>query len=288
MREISHNPEMHEQVSSKIDLFFMRHGDKEKDPAKTDYDILLTEKGRGQAQEKSELENIDQAVAFGSPRKRAQETAGHVMAGSTEAIDGSESYEELKEKLDSDLAHGTKLGVDERLDFICDEESEYGKALFQAFKEGRYLKWAVEESDKLAEQLDATEQYSYSQASKGFAELVLKYLQIAPRWEQLSHDSDKYTDTLQRYFGTHQGMAETFLAKVVEKTRGVEERDKLVTSLDNQGFDFVEGIKVEIQNHSGSEPTIHLSYRKEKDGEVLFDFDEDINKDLLQEIVEQK
>lgn len=284
MGELLRNPEQHESIQSKIDLYFMRHGDKEKDPSKSDYDILLTEKGRGQAQAKSHAESLDQSLAYGSPRKRTQETSGLAMSGSAGIIEGTESYEELKEKLDKDLAIGSKIGVDKNLDFILDEESEYGKEIMKPFIEGRLLKWVVEESDRIAEEMHDTEQYSYSRSAKAVAEVILKYLHIAPRWQELSQDTEKYTDTLERYLGTHLGVQESFLAKVIEKMKGVEERDKFVSALNNQGFDFTEGFKAEIQNHSGAEPTIHISYSKEKDGEKIFEFDEDVPSQLLQEI----
>lgn len=286
MGEIQRNPEMHEYIQSKIDLYFMRHGDKEKDPTKSDYDIRLTEKGRSQAQDKSHAENLDQSVAFGSPRKRTQETAGIAMAGSTELIEGTESLEELKEKLDANLAVGSKIGEDKNLDFILNEDSEYGKEIMKPFIEGRLLKWVVEESDKIAEEMHDTEQYSYSRSAKGVAKVILKYLNIAPRWQQLTQDTEKYTNTLERYLGTHQGVQESFLAKVIEKMKGVDERNKFVAILNNQGFDFTEGFKAEIQNHSGAEPTIHISYNKEKDGQKVFEFNEDISKSMLEEIAQ--
>lgn len=101
--DIGENEASKERYVSKINLHFFRHGEKEKDPSKNDTDIELTETGKKQALGKSNLKNINQAVAFGSPRLRAQETAGFVMAGRQKDIIGEESLNELKKKVDKNL-----------------------------------------------------------------------------------------------------------------------------------------------------------------------------------------
>jgi len=89
-----------EKITSKIDLRFFRHGEKEPSVSgKPDEEIQLTEKGRGQAIKKTEDEDISQSLAFGSSRKRAQQTAGLVMAGKLDEITGNESLDELKQKI---------------------------------------------------------------------------------------------------------------------------------------------------------------------------------------------
>src|SRR3989338_3348594 len=100
--------ESKENITSKIELRFFRHGDKESNKEKPDEEIELTETGRKQAVEKSEDTDISQSIAFGSPRKRTQQTAGLVMGGSMEEIIGDETIDELKEKLDRELKIGSK------------------------------------------------------------------------------------------------------------------------------------------------------------------------------------
>lgn len=80
-RPSEENKESKETITSKIVLQFFRHAEKELVEGKTDEEIELTDTGRKQAIEKSEDNNISQSVAFGSPRKRTQQTAGFVMGG---------------------------------------------------------------------------------------------------------------------------------------------------------------------------------------------------------------
>jgi len=58
------------EYSSKIELHFFRHGEKEKGEGISDEEIRLTPAGRIKAMAKIRPLTISQAVAFGSPRKR--------------------------------------------------------------------------------------------------------------------------------------------------------------------------------------------------------------------------
>src|SRR5258708_1764632 len=130
--------------------------------------------------------NIDQAVAFGSPRIRSQQTAGYEMAGTLDEITGNESYEELKTKLKTGLEYGSKLGTDVRLDFPEKSGSPYAKEIKQAFADGYLLKYLVNDSDRRAVELGDDVSYTYSREAAGLAKILEKYLKIAPQWEQLS------------------------------------------------------------------------------------------------------
>lgn len=293
------NPESREnreEISSKIVLKIFRHGDKEKyvppgvnkdNMTKEDIDkeIRLTEKGRKQALERSETEDISQAVAFGSQRKRAQETAGLVMSGKLAEITGHETLEQLKEKLDKDLAVGSKVGTDLRLDFEA-PPSEYRKKMMDAAGKEEFLKFIVEDSDALAEKLNDKDALTYKKVSGDIAALVEKYISIAPKWDRLVRDKNKnYKDELKRFLGTHMGISETFLAKVIEETKGKTERDVFVAALGNQGFDFVEGYDIEIRSNGEVNQKVHISYKKEKDGKTVFKFDEDVPKEIIEGMI---
>ena len=285
------SPEQQEEFSSKIELSFFRHGEKKNDREKSDFDIELTEEGKRQAVEKSEDGNPEQSVAFGSPRARAQETAAFVMAGSEEAITGEESLDELRGKLDKGLDKGSKVGVDERLNFDLDIETPYGEKAFESFKNGEYLKFLVEQSDQLAEKLSDGAGFTYSRGASNIASMIDKYVKVAKRWDELANDESKeYSDTLERFFGTHMGVNEAFLAKLIEKTKGVEERDEFVQVLGGHGFDFTEGFEVEILNKDSEEPIIHINYKKEKEGEseeTVFEFSEEVSLGVIHEIIDE-
>ncbi len=280
--ERSPNREVQEKYHSKIALSFFRHGEKENDPSKSDFDIALTPTGRKQAIDKSATMNIRQAVAFGSPRARTQETAAFVLSGNQEVITGEESLEELKSKLDKNLAKGSKVRVDARLDFKVDFSSQLGKASLASFKQGEYLKFLVEQSDKLAEETGDETSFTYARGAAAVASIIDKYVKVAKRWDALVEEGrGNYSNTLERFFGTHQGVIESFLAKVIEKTRGIEARDAFVRVLNNQGFDFVEGFTVDISSKDPNESILNIKYKK---GEV-FAFDETVPMTIVKEIM---
>lgn len=246
----------------------------------------MTEKGKQQAAAKSEDKDISQSVAFGSSRRRTQQTAGLVMGGSLDEITGDETLEELKRKLDKELKIGSKIAVDHRLDFSVNFSTDFGKRELEAFNKKQLLKFLVEESDSLASELEDVRADTYSVFASRVAEIVKKYLSIAGRWDKLVQDESKnYKDTLRRLFGTHQGVAESFLAKIIEQTRGKSERDVFVSALGNQGFDFAEGFRIQIDTIDGQGQKLRISFKKEKEGEKVYEYDEIVPREVIDNLV---
>ena len=279
--------EKEKEYTSKIELHFFRHGEREPIKEKPNIEIALSQKGREQAIAKSKKTELSQVVAFGTPRIRAQETAGFVMAGKELALTGEETLKELKKKIDEGLKIGTKLGIEKKLDFPEDPTTEYYKAVLEVFmKEGNWLEFLINKSDELAKKYHDKKSFTYSRLAKQIAEIIQKYLKIAPRWNELVQDKSKnYKDTLERFMGTHATICESFLAKIIEKTKGKEEQNKFVQILKGGIFDYVEGFDLEISN-TAEGPKIHIYYKKEKDGQK-FVFDEYINPKLLDEIIKE-
>ena len=290
LEQPQNNIESKECFSSRIKLRFFRHDEKENDPEKTDHNIELTPSGRQHAKAQASETNLSQSVAFGSPRRRTQETAGFIMAGQSEDINGNESFEELKEKVDKGLGYGSKIGVDTKLDFNLEEGSEYVKEMLVFFEKGELMKFMVEKSDELAKETGDDKSSTYSSMASSIASIIKKYLGIAPRWNELVKDeTKKYEHTLNRFFATHQSVQESFLAKVIELTKGVEERDRFVSVIKNKGFDYAEGFETEILTKDGEEPTIRISYKKEgKTPDDTFEFDQNISIELLETIIDMK
>lgn len=278
--------ERRERITSKIRLNFLRHGEKEINEEKTDQEIELTLKGRKQALGKSEGADISQSIAFGSPRNRAQQTAGFVMGGGLEEVTGDEGLDQLRAKLDKELKIGSKIGVHKKLDFEIDLTTEFGKKAGESFGSGRWLKFLVEESDALAQDLGDVGAETYKKYASHVAKIVKKHLIGANRWDKLVQDESKnYKDTLKRLFVTHQGVAESFLARVIEKTKGKVERDVFVQSLNNQGFDFTEGFEIKIETINGQRQEVRISFKKEKDGKILYKYDEIVPSEVIDSLI---
>lgn len=249
--------------SSHIILEFMRHGKKEKVSGKDDYDIRLTPEARVDAKNKGQRlgAQAEVAVAYGSPRKRAQEAAVRAMLGNRGEITDDMSVEEIEAKIAKymklgDSGKGKKLVVDERLDFI--DETEEG---LKAYLEGRYLEHMVRASDDLAVEKQDTKLTTYNRAAGNIAEIVLKWVGVGKNFSKVvERNPQKYKEfknQLERYFGSHQGVTECFLLKAVEKVQGVKERD-VILSLIPAGFNELQGFRIDIENKGEDVQVIHL------------------------------
>jgi hypothetical protein len=271
--------------NAEIRLSFFRHGESERTQG-SDFERRLTEKGKKQAAEKSRFVDINQSIAFGSPRKRTQEAAGLVMSGNLDEINGQESLEEIRGKLDKELKIGSKIGIDQRLDCSFQCGSEYERESLEAFSSDNFLKFLVEESDQRASELGDEKSFTYLRGAKAIAGIISKYLKIEPRWNRLVQQKD-YSNRLERFLGTHQGVGESFLAKIIEMKKGKEERDNFVEILNGQGFDFTEGFEVVISSAGKQEPKIKINYQKEKNGKIIYQFNEAISNQDLDEIINE-
>jgi len=255
--------ESHELKPAKIALHFFRHSIKESNDVTLPNDemVKLSQAGKDLAIEKSfDDVNIDQAVAFGSPRIRTQETAMLMMSGQEDRIDGTETIEELKEKLNKDLKVGSKVGVDERLNFTDSNDTPVGRALNDAYARGEYVKFMVRESDRLAKETNDESGANYSAKAAQIVKIIQKYIGIAPKWQKLvSDESKEYTDTLERYMGTHASIQEAFLSKIIETTEGVEARDNFIVKYPN-GFDYLQGFEADIVRDSKGDVSIEIRF----------------------------
>ncbi|MFA6391721.1 MAG: hypothetical protein WCW66_03120 [Patescibacteria group bacterium] len=286
------NPEREREYTSRVLLHFFRHGEKESIPGRTNEEQMLTAAGRRQGLETGLMrpEAKPSAMAFGSDIPRSQEMAGFDLAGAQrrEDISGDESLDELRDILDQDIKIGTKLAVDPRLGFHYDDPGLLAEAT-KAYKNGQALKFVVENSDEIAKNAGDNDSTTYAKSAANVSEILNKYMTIASRFDQIVSDEDKkekYSDTLERFMGSHAGVIDVFLCKVVEKLKGVEVRNKLVQALNNNGFNFAEGFDIEIDVING-ETQMRIKYSKPEDerGEA-FEIDEMIPREMLEEMME--
>jgi len=284
-REKLTSPEVEKQVKTKVILEFMRHGEKETSKDKPNPELRLTEKGRRQADEKGKkLEpHPERAIAWGSPRKRTRETALRVMLAE-KGLKPDASLDDIEEMIKQEIKVGRKAGIDERLNY--DFNGPAGKEVTEAYKNKKLLYFLVNESDKRALELNDTESTTYTRLAGNISEIIFRYLKVADNFNRLASENERYKKfggQLERYLGTHLGVVESFIAKVLEKTKGRKERDKFVEALNNQGFKETQGIKVEI-NNLGKEQEILLTYELNEDKKESIKIDEE----LLREIIEER
>lgn len=265
MEKIENKIEEKELKPATIELHFFRHSLKEEnkkgDPLK-DEDVRISKEGRKLAIEKSfEGVNLSQSIAFGSPRIRTQETAIYMMSGKKEDITGDETLEELKKKINKDLKFGSKIGVDSRLNFTDDIESPLGKIAFEAYKNGNYIKFLVEESDKIAQETGDNTKSNYSARASQVAKIINKYLKILPRWQELVSDKkNNYEEKLERFLGTHDSVPVTFLVKVLELIGDEKEKESFIEE-NSKGANYLEGLTVKLKKGSEDSAKILIQYK---------------------------
>lgn len=283
------SPEVSKEYSSRLVLNFFRHDKRLKGAGYEDATAPLTDEGRLHAQKQGSRFGASKdsrtAVAFGSGRKRSAETAARVM--SSQALPGGyeQSHEELVAQLNAGLKIGSKVGTDERLN--CTYEGDYRKAVMERVKDGSYFPWLVNGSDEEIIATHDPKNSSYTRLAADTAGIVKKYVQIAPRFDQIASEKPKeYGDTMARFFGSHQGVTETFIAKVLEKKYGAARRDEFVHVVGGKGFDYTEGYQVEIDTpRGGGEPTVRIRYEKNRDGESPYQLDEAVPLAMIDEII---
>ena len=280
-------PEKEKEIETRIILHFMRHGKKEPEGTRPEYELRLSELGRSQADAKGRSLNPEARVAVGrgSPRKRTQETAYRVMLAN-ENIPPDASLEEIEKIVEGGLKRegikfGKKMVADERLNFISEGPLE--KENDEAYNAGRYLPYIVLDSDRRVIETGDKQFSSYTRRAANIADLISEYAQMGKNFNRLVAGTDKYEkfgNKLERYLSTSQGIAESFVAKVLEKIQGVEKRDEFVKSVGG-GFKETEGIHIELVN-KGKEQNILVDYEVDGKKERV-ETDENLLNDIIEE-----
>jgi hypothetical protein len=288
MPETSHlEQEPREQTKTKIILEFLRHGEKEK-ADKPENEIRLTEKGRAMATTRGQeiKPQPEVAIAFGSPRKRAQETAGRVLLANTGQITDDTTLEEMTSLIGQELKIGKKIVGDERLDFQQNRKSQFGQQHLAAFKAGKVMEFMVNDSDRLANELQDPEAFSYSRIAANMAEIIQRYLRIGNSFEKIVEKNpgqyDAYHNQLERYFGTHQTVGESFIAKLLEVTQGIQARDEYLKEVGGSGVAELQGFQVEIINDIDKQTAKIHTKTPEKQWSIPID------EKILQQIIGQR
>jgi hypothetical protein len=288
--------ESQEQITSRINLRFHRHAEKqpwdewaEANPDLADLVQDLTEKGIDQAGAKPGPKIPEQAVAFSSPRIRAIQTAEVIMHGhkdkTQDPVRSEDDYEALvKEISTAKTGKAAKIGIDRRLDFVLDfvNGKPYAEELLKGIMSDEPLDFIVNKSDKLALEAKDTYSFTFSRGAANMASILLKYVHASKRWDDLVQDESKhYAETLERIYTTHQLVQESFIIKYLQEVGRDKEAKEFQKAVYNEGFEETEGIEIELRTSNGNLPKIHLSYKREQDNQVIFELDEDLVLDVV-------
>lgn len=285
---IGYEPQMdtEQPAHSTVELNFFRHNEKDGDK--------LTIAGRHDAIAKGQNQdnNNIHSVSFGSPKNRAQETALLQRWGSKldpTFVDSYTTVAELAEEINKieDVKIGSKIGIRNQLDFQMSKGPILDAAM-KAIKENRYFDWLVHESPNLIPPGDK-ENWSLNRQAANIASEIDRYVRISGRFDKIVEEKGvDFGNKMERFLGSHSGVLESFLIRVIEKTKGVAEAEKFAQAIPD-GFGYSEGFKTKITtDNTGSKPTIHIEYsRKSDDGKSVYDFSEDVPLDVVQEIMSE-
>lgn len=256
--------------TSRVMLHFLRHEAKAAAaPGQHDRTAELTEAGRAAALERAKQEPANPQVgwAAGSERIRSAHTALLRLMGNSAELTPEMNFEEARAEVEKELKVGKKVTTLPELNFDWDGTPEYNAASMAAYKGGSGLKWILNESDNKAIALGDTRSTSYSRVAANYAALISREMSVGNNFNRIvSQDFEKYgqaNNTIERWFGTHQTVSETFVMKVLEKTQGRNAAVQFIESFRDKdgkvfGADFEEGINVEIENeHNGQRVTLH-------------------------------
>lgn len=278
-----------ESTESKVVLYFFRHGKKEaQKEGQKEEDVLLTEKGRKQAVEKGQqlTPHPEVSVAFGSERVRSQETATRIMLSGLENINSDTPLEEIQLMIDKELEYGKKTGKDSRLGFVEEEGSEILATSDAWHEKQKRLRYLVDLSDSLVVKNKDLKSTCYTRHAANIASLVKKYLIIGNNFNRITNaDPSKYeafNNTLERYIGTHNGIGESFILKIVEKQQGAAAREELLQAIGEGGFGDTEGFTLEIVDQGQIQQLAIKLHTKEKDWSIS------VGSKILDDIIEER
>ena len=156
------------------------------------------------------------------------------------------------------------------------------------------MRFLVEESDQYAEEterqanlknLDDIQKRggaTYSRMAAQVADVIEKYSVAVDNWAKIiENNPGKYqSNKLDRYLGTHQGLGEAFLAKVIDKLAGKEECER------RQGFNYTEGMEIDIKKE-GDNKAVYVSFEKDLSNGEKYMFQSLIPREVLDEIIEE-
>ena len=286
-----------EDEKIKIHIRIGRHDDKEKIKGIPDREANLNKTGINHAIEvATEGTNIENAKILSSDRRRTK------LTGLLNAFGKKFTPEQIENAtLESllkivNVGGGNKVRVEDRLDFSVSPETPFGKIAYDYFGKGKFLKFIVEDSDALAEKMgkEAENEDTYSRMASRTADVVLDKFKAFPRYEKVAREKSDGTKSnkMERFLVSHQGVTESFLLKLIEMRKGKEERDTLVSLLNNQGFGFSEGFDIDIMYDGDGKEVAHVTYKKqykdEKGEEKEFVFDENFDGKEIESLIIKK
>lgn len=252
-----------ELPKASIRLEFFRHDEKDRKEGEKYHPVQggVSLKGRENAQkigaEKKPVPEV--GIIYGSPRKRSTESGYHQLFARKDEVVPDMTMQDIERLLEDSLGFrkGQRKHMEtDLLDFYW--EGEFKDEANKWYEAKKLMEFMLHKSDDLAREKKDTASTTYSRSAANVARLVDRFVRAYPTVKSIiRRDSErdvekrqyeKFGNELQRFLSSHGSVIESFLLKVIEKTKGREAAEKSVgTLIANKGFSPSEGFSLRIE-----------------------------------------
>lgn len=269
-------------------LHIRRHAEKDGPDDVTpeaDRAMPLTVAGRGRSLELGKIAETDSAIAVGGSLRRLRETALFASAGSDSRVDQETQLEQLRQLLDKkSVAYEKREWKIEGLEMaVAKDDPFFTNTLNPALKRRDYFKTIVAEHDKDHDAENPSKNSMYMRQAYGFAKILDFCVKASPKLrESYLHHGDPLTR--EAFIVAQSGVTESFLAEVIDRTRGRRERDAFVAAVHN-GFSYGQGFDLEVRSKGEGRTSLMLTLTVGA-GDTLYSYRSEIPLETLAEILE--
>lgn len=279
--------EMKESPKAKyrVRLHIIRHGKKAGGndvPPEVDLAMKLRPEGRLQAREKGMDLQTKGGVTSGSTRARSRETAMHMAHANSPEVTGDETYDELVAKI------GSEPWTNRGLDMPFSKDDPEFPMINQKANEGTLFKWFAEVDDEIAARKGDRSTSFYGTQVRSIGSIIDRFtrvaMKMADRAERAQEKDERVETEREQVMGTHGGVNESFLAELVRRSEGEEERKRFLETIPN-GVGETQGSDIEIVATAGeTDPLIRVRFTVGKEGNQ-YHYDRFVTLQTVQNII---
>lgn len=279
--------ELDSEKPFKILLHFARHGKKDGPndvDFATDVKMPMTKLGHEQARSLASKAETEYPLAVGGERRRLRETALRAVTGNDTSLPEDADFFALQELLDpSGERYGNRIWKIKGLDFALDKSLPEFNAIEERTLKGEYFRKLAELDDEnRGDSVYARHAYGVARIVEWAAKASPKLRQRYQLHEERNQAAPKDGPVREAFVSPQGGVSESFLAEIILRTKGPEEREKFIAAVPN-GFKETKGFDAEIVSDTiGTK--VHIAYEA-GEGEKAYTYNEDVPLEVVSDIV---
>lgn len=228
-----------------------------------------------------------QSAAVGSTRLRAQQTAAMERAAGHDAVtSGQRSIEAVMEAM-GETGPFERVWIDERLDmpFVKGVTPNFDRLLASLDDPARgYVREMLTLYKEAKERGEDAHTTMHATQVRGIAGIIARYARITPKLGENAEVPDK----LERLFGTHGGVQESFWVELVRKVKGEEDVERLLAAIPPTCIGYNTGMQIDIVAKSrDTEPELRIKFATVGSDGTRYEFDEPVTAATIRELVSE-